>query len=49
MKSIIIYYSLTGNTRKIAKAIYQGVSEVSEKCDIAKMKEVIQRKILMMS
>jgi flavodoxin/ferredoxin len=40
MKSIVVYFSLTGNTRKIAKAIHQGVSQLSEQGDIATIKEI---------
>ncbi|OGP55627.1 MAG: hypothetical protein A2Y65_00475 [Deltaproteobacteria bacterium RBG_13_52_11] len=40
MKSIVIYYSQTGNTRKIARAIHRGMSQVAEQCDIATVKEV---------
>lgn len=44
MKGIIIYFSLTGNTKKIAKAIHQGMSHLMEPCDIATTKEVdVQR------
>ena len=34
MKSIIIYYSMSGNTRKIANAIRKGIMEVADQCDI---------------
>ena len=40
MKSIIIYYSQTGNTRKIARAIHRGARTLLEKCHIAPIKEV---------
>ena len=40
MKSIVIYYSQTGNTKKIASAIYAGMSEVSDKCVIARLQDV---------
>jgi flavodoxin/ferredoxin len=40
MKSLIIYFSLTGNTRKIAEAIYKGICGIGEKCDIRNLKEV---------
>ena len=35
MKGIIIYWSQTGNTRKIAYAIQKGMSELLDRCDIA--------------
>jgi ferredoxin len=40
MKSIVIYYSQTGNTKKIAKAIHAGMSQTGEQCDIARLKDV---------
>jgi len=44
MRSIIIYFSLTGNTKKVAQAIHRGMSRLGEQCDIATGKEVdIQR------
>jgi flavodoxin len=38
MKSIIIYFSLTGNTRKVAHAIHNGVNQHVERCDITTFK-----------
>jgi flavodoxin/Fe-S-cluster-containing hydrogenase component 2 len=40
MKSIVIYYSQTGSTKKIAQAIHRGVSQLDENCRIAKVKNV---------
>ena len=40
MKSIIIYFSLTGNTKKVAQAIHKGMSQLVEQCDIATINEV---------
>lgn len=40
MKSIIIYYSQYGSTKKIAQAIHAGMSQVVEQCDIATLKEI---------
>ncbi|MFC1820219.1 flavodoxin domain-containing protein [Thermodesulfobacteriota bacterium] len=40
MKSIIIYFSLTGSTKKVALAIHKGMSQVADQCDIATVKEV---------
>jgi NAD-dependent dihydropyrimidine dehydrogenase PreA subunit/flavodoxin len=34
MKGIVAYYSATGNTQKIAKAIHQGMKGILEQCDI---------------
>ena len=39
MKGIVVYYSATGNTKKIAKAIHRGMKDVIE-CDVASDKEV---------
>jgi NAD-dependent dihydropyrimidine dehydrogenase PreA subunit/flavodoxin len=38
MKGLVVYYSQTGNTRKIAQAIHAGMRQVI-KCDIAALKE----------
>ena len=43
MKGIVVYYSATGSTRKIAKAIHRGMKEVVEDCDIATVKEIDPR------
>jgi len=40
VKSIIIYSSLTGNTKKVAQAIHSGMSRLVEQCDITTVKEV---------
>ncbi len=40
MRSLVIYYSQTGNTKKIAEAIHTGMSELSEQCDIAQLQDV---------
>ena len=40
MKSIVIYYSQTGSTRKIAQAIQKGIRESAGQCDIARLQDV---------
>jgi flavodoxin/formate hydrogenlyase subunit 6/NADH:ubiquinone oxidoreductase subunit I len=40
MKSIVIYYSATGSTKKVAKAIHKGMKDSMEVCDIAPIKKV---------
>lgn len=40
MKSLIVYYSQTGNTGTIARAVQRGVQAVAGSCDIAKVKDV---------
>jgi len=37
MKSAIIYYSQTGNTEKIAKAIHTGMTQITGDCDFIKL------------
>ncbi len=39
-KSVIIYFSQTGNTKKIAEAIHRGVQGVLGECDISALKSV---------
>ena len=39
MKSIIIYYSQTGNTRKVARAIHRGMGHLVEQCDFIHVKD----------
>lgn len=39
MKCLIIYYSQTGNTRKIAKAIQKGALQTGCRCDLVPVKE----------
>ena len=40
MKSIVIYYSQAGSTKKIAHAIHEGMSRVEAQCAIARVKDV---------
>jgi flavodoxin/NAD-dependent dihydropyrimidine dehydrogenase PreA subunit len=40
MKSIIIYFSQTGNTKKIARAINAGISQVIQEAEIASIKDI---------
>ena len=40
MKSIVIYFSQTGSTKKVAYAIRKGMSQLIEQCNIAPLKEV---------
>lgn len=39
MKSIIVYFSLTGSTKKVAQAIQKGMSPFLESCDLVKLKD----------
>lgn len=43
MRTIVIYFSQTGNTRKIARAIIKGMKPTMEVCDIVKLKEARTR------
>lgn len=45
MKCVIIYFSLTGNTEKIAMAIQKGVKKVHDHCDIFPIKEANPRRL----
>lgn len=38
MKSAIVYYSQTGNTRKIAEAIRKGIASAAGQCDVFRLK-----------
>ncbi|MBN1367784.1 MAG: flavodoxin domain-containing protein, partial [Dehalococcoidales bacterium] len=45
MKCIIVYFSQTGNTEKIARAIQAGVKKTAGHCDIVKMQEANPRRL----
>jgi len=45
MKGIIIYYSQTGNTRKIARAIHKGTSQLADQCDLVHIREANSREL----
>ena len=45
MKSIVIYFSQTGNTEKVAQAIQTGVEQVAGQCDIAKIKDANPKRL----
>ena len=38
MKAIVIYYSVSGNTRKVAQAIQKGMGELADQSDIVAIK-----------
>jgi flavodoxin/ferredoxin len=40
MKCIVIYHSISGNTKKIAQAIHAGMSKTGEQCDLVRLKDV---------
>lgn len=40
MKTLIIYFSQTGNTRKIAECIHDGIMDVTRRCDIKPLRDV---------
>jgi flavodoxin/NAD-dependent dihydropyrimidine dehydrogenase PreA subunit len=45
MKCIVIYFSQTGNTEKIARAIQAGVKRAAGHCEIVKIKEANPRRL----
>ena len=38
IKVLILYYSKTGNTKKLARAVYEGVREAGVQCDLKSVK-----------
>jgi ferredoxin len=40
MRSIVIFYSQSGNTKKIAQALQKGIVQQTGQCDIARVKEI---------
>jgi flavodoxin/Pyruvate/2-oxoacid:ferredoxin oxidoreductase delta subunit len=40
VKSVVVYYSMTGNTKKIAEAIRAGMSRDDERCDIIPLRNI---------
>jgi len=40
MKGIVVYYSGTGSTQKVAKAIHKGMKSVLDVCDLASIKKI---------
>jgi flavodoxin/ferredoxin len=43
MKCLIVYYSQTGNTRKVAQAIHTGAAQHAESCDLAPIPQISAR------
>jgi flavodoxin/Fe-S-cluster-containing hydrogenase component 2 len=46
MKSIVIYFSQTGNTRQIARAIQSGLAETTGSCDIVRLEDIKNEDLL---
>jgi flavodoxin/formate hydrogenlyase subunit 6/NADH:ubiquinone oxidoreductase subunit I len=46
VKSIVIYFSLTGNTRKVAHAVHNGVNQRVERCDISTFKKAEKSRLV---
>ncbi len=44
-KCVVIYFSMTGNTEKVAKAIRKGLEQASGNCDIFSIKEADPHKL----
>ena len=45
MKCIIIYFSQSGNTKKIARAIWRGMNPWVEQCDLVSIEQVDPRDV----
>ena len=39
-KSLVVYFSQSGNTRMIAEAIHKGMGQLMEQCDIVRLKDI---------
>jgi flavodoxin/NAD-dependent dihydropyrimidine dehydrogenase PreA subunit len=46
LKGVVIYHSITGNTKKIAQAIHAGMNQAGEQCDIARLSDVTTKDLL---
>ena len=46
MKAIVVYSSVSGNTKRIAEAIHAGMSQTGEQCDIARLRDVYTTDLL---
>jgi menaquinone-dependent protoporphyrinogen IX oxidase len=40
MNSIVIYFSQTGNTKKVDEAVHAGMSELSGRCDMTRLQDL---------
>ena len=45
MKSIVLYYSMTGNTKKIAQGLQKGIIERTGQCDLVRLKDAKTKKL----
>jgi flavodoxin/ferredoxin len=45
MKCIVIYYSQTGNTEKVARSIQKGIMKANGQCDLVKIRDVNPRRL----
>lgn len=45
IKSIVIYYSMTGNTKKIAQGIQKGIIKRTGQCDLVRLKDAKTKKL----
>jgi len=46
MKTLIIYFSQTGNTRQIAERIHDGIARVTGQCDIRPLSDIDNKSLL---
>ena len=45
IKSIVLYYSMTGNTKKIAQALQKGITKRTGQCDLVGLKDAKTKKL----
>jgi len=45
LKTIVIYFSQTGNTEKVAMAIQKGIKQTTGQCDLVKIKDADPRRL----
>jgi len=46
MKSIVVYFSQTGSTRKVAEAIYSGIKSATGQCEITTLRDADVRRLV---
>ena len=46
MKSIVIYFSQTGSTKKVAEAIYSGIKSATGQCEITALRDTDARRLV---
>jgi len=46
MKSVVIYFSQTGSTKKVAEAIYSGIKSATGQCEITTLRDADARRLV---